>query len=102
MSAPNLINVGTVTPVTFDLALTGSAADIIAAVTGSHVYFVFELWAANKTAVAHPVTIFHKKSGTSYEIANAISVPANGTINILDGAKFWLPDGESITGLSDA
>ncbi len=101
MSAPNLINVTSVIPVTIDLALTGSVADLIAAVTGSHVYYVGPLFAANKTAAAHPVTLFHKKSGTSYEQALSMVVPANATIALYDGAKFWLPDGESLTALSD-
>ncbi len=101
MAAPNLLSVTTVTPVTVDLALTGSAADLIPAAAGSHVYFVGPLFAANKTAAAHPVSLFHKKSGTSYEQALSMVIPANSTIALYDGAKFWLPDGESLTAQSD-
>ena len=46
MAAPNLVNIVGATPVTFDLALTNSAADVIAAVTGSHAYLIFEMLAA--------------------------------------------------------
>ncbi len=102
MAAPNLLSLTTVTPVTFDLALTNSAADVIAAVTGSHAYLIFELIASNKTATAHICTVFHKKSGTSYEILYQASIPANASINVLDGTRMWLIDGESITALSDA
>jgi len=101
MAAPNLVSVTSVLPVTVDLALTNSAADLIAAVTSSHVYFVGPLFAANKTAAAHPVTLYHKKGGTSYEQAYQWVVPANASIALYDGARFWLPDGESLTALSD-
>ncbi len=102
MSAPNLVSPTTVNGKTAHLALTGSAADIIAAVTTSHVYHVQAIFCANITAAAHPVSIFHKAGGTSYDIAKSISVPANATINVLDGKVLWLEEGDSLTGNSDA
>ena len=102
MSAPNLLGLTTITPVTWDLPLTNSASDVIAAVTSGHAVLIFELIAANKTAAAHIVTVYHKKSGTSYEMAYQVSVPANSTFDILEGTRKWLVDGESITALSDA
>jgi hypothetical protein len=87
---------------TAHLALTNSAADVIAAVTTGHVYHVSAIFAANKTAAAHPVTVYHKAGGTSYEIVYQTSVPANATLNVLDGKVLWLEEGDSLTALSDA
>ena len=102
MSAPNLNSLSTVTGKTAHLALTNSAADVIAAVTTSHVYHVSACYCANKTAAAHPVTVYHKAGGTSYEVAYQMVVPANATINVLDGRSLWLEEGDSLTALSDA
>lgn len=102
MSAPNINSPTTITGKTAHLALTGSAADIIAAVETGHAAHVQAVFCANKTAAAHPVTIYHKAGGTSYEIAYQMVVPANATINVLDGKKLWLEEGDSLTGLSDA
>lgn len=102
MAAPNISSPTRIDGDTALLALTGSVADIIAAVATGHAFHVQACFCANKTAVAHPVTIYHKRSGTSYEIAYQMSVPANGTINVLDGKPLWLKEGDSLTGLSDA
>lgn len=102
MSTPNLVSPTTCNGKTAHLALTGSAADIIAAVTSGHVYHVQAIYCCNKTSAAHPVSIFHKAGGTSYDLATAISVPANATINVLDGKVLWLEEGDSLTGNSDA
>ncbi len=99
MAAPNIASPTTITGKTAHLALTGSAADIIAAVATGHVIHVQQIVCANKTAAAHPVSIFHKASSTSYDIATSISVPANATIKI-DG-PFYLEEGDSLTGNSD-
>lgn len=102
MAAPNLLSLTTVTAKTAHLALTGSAADIIAAVTTSHVVHVQAIYCANKTAAAHPVSVFHKAGGTSYEIVSAVVVPANASMNVLDGKSLYLEEGDSLTGNSDA
>jgi hypothetical protein len=59
------------------------------------------IYASNITAAAHPVSIFHKISGTSYSIGTSISIPANSTLQILERAAY-LQDGDSLTGNSDA
>lgn len=102
MAAPNIVSPSSLLGKTAHLALTGSAADIIAAVTTGHVYHVQAIYCANKTAAAHPVSIFHKAGGTSYELALTMNVPANATINVLDGKILWLEEGDSLTGNSDA
>lgn len=99
MSAPNVASPTTINIKTAHLALTGSAADIIAAVATGHAIRVDRIICANKTAAAHPVSVFHKASATSYEIASAISVPANSTVE-LPGVN--LEEGDSLTGNSDA
>jgi hypothetical protein len=102
MAAPNLNSLTTVTGKTAHLALTNSAADIIAAIATGHAGHVQAIFAANKTAAEHPVTVYHKAGGTSYELAPTYNVPANMTINVLDGKTLWLEEGDSLTGNSDA
>jgi len=103
MAAPNLASAtATVNGKTAHLALTNSASDIIAAVATGHCFRVEAVFCANKTAAAHPVTVYHKASATSYEIAYQMSVPGNATINVLDGKILYLEEGDSLTGLSDA
>ena len=102
MAAPNLVSPTTITCKTAHLALTGSAADIIAAVASGHAARVEAVFCANETAAAHPVSVFHKAGGTSYDIAFTMVVPANATINVLDGKILYLEEGDSLTGNSDA
>lgn len=99
MSAPNIGSPTTINGKTAHLALTGSAADIIAAVTTSHCIRVKHVICSNITAAAHPVSLFHKAGGTSYSIATSVSVPANSTL-VFDG--LYLEEGDSLTGNSDA
>lgn len=102
MSAPNLTSLTSVIGKTAHLALTNSASDVIAAVTTGHVYHLSAVIAANKTAAAHIVTVYHKAGGTSYEIVYQLSIPANASLNVLDGKSLWLEEGDSLTALSDA
>lgn len=99
MSAPNIVSPTTINLKTAHLALTGSAADIIAAVSTGHVAKIDRIICANVTAAVHPVSLFHKAGGTSYEIAKDINVPANATM-VFDGVN--LEEGDSLTGNSDA
>lgn len=102
MAAPNICSLTTITGKTAHLALTNSAADVIAAVTSGHVYHLSAVYASNITAAAHPVSVFHKAGGTSYSIVTSVSVPANATLNVLDGKALWLEEGDSLTANSDA
>jgi hypothetical protein len=99
VSAPNIASPTTINGKTAHLALTNTAADIIAAVATSHAVHVQRIICANKTAAAHPVSIFHKAGGTSYDIATSISIPANSTLEL---PGVWLEEGDSLTGNSDA
>lgn len=101
MANPNLLSLTTVNGVAAKLNLTNSAADLIAAVTSSHVYHVQSIYCSNITAAAHPVSLFHKISGTSYSICTNLSIPANSTIQILERA-IYLMEGDSLTANSDA
>lgn len=101
MANPNLKALTTVTGNAAKLNLTNSAADVIAAVTSNHVYHLTAVYASNITGAAHPVSIFHKISGTSYSICTSLSIPANSTISILDRAVY-LMEGDSLTANSDA
>lgn len=102
MAAPNVLALTDTKGKTAHLALTGSAADIIAAVTTGHVYHVQAIYCCNKTGAPHPVSIFHKAGGTSYDIVTSVVVPANSMLNALDGKVLWLEEGDSLTGNSDA
>jgi len=99
MSAPNIASPSSLLGKTAHLALTNTAADIIAAVTTGHAIHVKRIICANVTAAAHPVSIFHKAGGTSYDIAKSINVPANATLEL---PGVWLEEGDSLTGNSDA
>lgn len=102
MSAPNISSPSTINGKTAILALTSSAADIIAAVSTGHAIHLQSVLCANITASDHPVTIYLKRSSTSYEIAYTMNVPAKSTINVLDGKPYWLEEGDALTGKSDA
>lgn len=102
MAAPNLTSLTTVTGKTAHLNLTNSAADIIAAIATGHVAHVQAIYCSNITATGHPVSIFHKAGGTSYSIVTSTVVPANASMNVLDGKVLYLEEGDSLTGNSDA
>lgn len=102
MAAPNIASPSAVNGKTAHLALTNTAADVIAAVATGHVVHVSACFCANVTAAAHIVTVSHKAGGTSYRIAYQMSVAANSMIDVLDGRSLWLEEGDSLTALSDA
>lgn len=99
MSAPNIGSPTTINGKTAHLALTGSAADIIASVGTGHCARVRHIIVSNVTAAVHPVSLFHKAGGTSYSIATSVNVPANSSM-VFDGV--YLEEGDSLTGNSDA
>jgi hypothetical protein len=99
MAAPNIGAPTTINGKTAHLNLTNLAQDLIAAVTTGHCIRVKHIICANTTAAAHPVTVFHKAGGTSYALAQTLSVPGNSSV-VLDGV--YLEEGDSITSFSDA
>ncbi len=101
MAAPNLLSLTTITPTDYKLALTSSAADVVTCAS-SHAVLIFELLASNVTAAAHPVSCFYRNSSTNYSMETTVSVPANSTIDLLNGNRKWIVDGDSIQVNSDA
>lgn len=101
MAAPNLNALTTITGKTAHLALTNTAADIIAAVASGHVIGILGLSCANITAASHPVSLFLKQSGTSYPLAQAVNVAGIATYDAISKV-YWLEEGDSLTGNSDA
>lgn len=90
MTAPNIVNVGTITGKSTGLALTnqaGSAAakTILANASGSNkVFKVNTLIVANiHGSASHDVTAYVNKSGVNYHIAYTIAVPADATLVLI-------------------
>ena len=99
MAAPNIVNVTTITGKSAGIAVTTSAAAIVANGAGSNkVFKVNALYVSNidGTNNADITVIFYNADNTtSYHIAKTITVPADATIDVLTKA-IYLEEGDEL------
>lgn len=103
MSTLNIVSVATINALSFGLALTTSAADLIAVIATSHLGVVDSIYVSNiDGAVAETVTVNVIKSGpTTFTIAKVITVPPGATIVIVDkSSELHLQEGDKIQALA--
>lgn len=110
MAAPNIVNVTTITGKTTYAALTTTLTTILLANAASSgkVFKINSIMISNVDGVnAADVTIRINTaaagSGTSYALANTISVPADATLSLIDKTNaFYLEEDKSILGGASA
>src|SRR5690349_8845884 len=102
MSAPNIGSPTTINGKVALLACTGSLADLFGTVSTGHCLRVQAIYASNTTASPHPVTVNLVRSATNYAVAPTYNVPANSTINVLDGKVLYLEESDKLQADSDA
>ena len=101
MSAPNLVNVSTITAKSYQEALTTTLTNEIIANAGSSgkVFKVNNIIVANiDGSSAVDVSVFITKSGGSpVAIASTISVPADATLVVIDkNSALYLEEGDNL------
>ena len=110
MAAPNIVDVSTITGKTTYAALTTSLTTVLLANSAGSgkVFKINSIMIANVDgSSAADVTIDINTaaagSGTSYALANTISVPADATLNLIDkNSSFYLEEDKSIIGGASA
>ena len=103
MAAPNIVNVGTITGKSAGIAVTTSAAAIVANGAGSNkVFKVNALYVSNVDGTNNAdvsVTFFDQSAnagaGVSYHIAKTIVVPADSSLDVLSKA-LYLEEGDEL------
>ena len=110
MAAPNIVNVSTITGKTTYAALGVTLTTVLLAnpASSGKVFKINSIMIANVDGTsAADVTIDINTaaagSGTSYALANTISVPADATLNLIDkNSSFYLEEDKSILGGASA
>jgi len=110
MANPNIVNVTTITGKTTYAALTTTLTTILLANAASSgkVFKINSIMVANVDGTtAADVTVgintLAAGSGTTYELANTISVPADATLSVIDKTNsFYLEEDKSILGGASA
>jgi len=110
MAAPNIVNVSTITGKTTYAALTTTLTTVLLANSASSgkVFKINSIMVSNVDgSSAADVTIDINTaaagSGTSYALANTISVPADATLSLIDKTNsFYLEEDKSILGGASA
>jgi hypothetical protein len=110
MAAPNIVNVSTITGKTTYAALTTTLTTVLLANSASSgkVFKINSIMISNVDgSSAADVTIDINTaaagSGTSYALANTISVPADATLSLIDKTNsFYLEEDKSILGGASA
>jgi hypothetical protein len=110
MANPNIVNVSSIYGVTTYAALTTTLTTILLANAASSgkVYKINSIMVANidgSSAADATVKINTAAAGngTSYALASTISVPADATLQVIDGnASFYLQEDKSILGGASA
>jgi hypothetical protein len=110
MAAPNVVNVQTITAKTTYAALGTSLGTVLLAnpASSGKVFKINTILIANVDgAVAADVSIDINTTaaggGTSYALANTISIPADATLTLIDkSTSFYLEEDKSILGGASA
>lgn len=102
MALPNMLNASTVYGNSSGIVLTTSSANVISNTTGQSIK-VNNLLVCNITASAVTVTInyYNNATTTAYNILYQTTVPANGTIDVLN-RPFYLMESDRIQALAGA
>ena len=99
MAAPNIVQVSTITGKTAGIAVTTSAAAIVANSAGSgkvlkvNALYVSNIDGTNNADVS--VTFYNADNTTSYHIAKTVVVPADGSLDVLSKA-IYLEEGDEL------
>lgn len=99
MSAPNIVNVTTITAKTDVLAVSTSATNIIANASDSGtVLKVNVLQIANiDGSTAASITASVYRSSTEYKLVHSVAVPAAATLTVIDkSTAIYLEEGDSL------
>jgi hypothetical protein len=110
MANPNIVNVTTITGKTTYAALTTTLTTVLLANAASSgkVFKINSIMVANVDGTsAADVTVGINTAagggGTTYELANTISVPADATLSVIDKTNsFYLEEDKSIIGGASA
>ena len=110
MAAPNIVNVTTITGKTTYAALTTTLTTVLLANAASSgkVFKINSIMVANVDGTtAADVTVgintLAAGSGTTYDLAATISVPADATLSVIDKTNsFYLEEDKSILGGASA
>lgn len=97
MAAPNVVSVATITGKTDVSADVGTSAVSLVtnAAASGNVYKVNFLTCSNVTASAVEVTVDLYRSSVPYTIANAVSIPAGATLDVLNKGVY-LEEGDAL------
>lgn len=99
MTAPNVVNVATITAKSAVLAVTTSATAIVENTAGSNKLFkINSLYVANIDGVTSAdVTVDLYRSSVAYPIAQTIAVPSDSTLIVIDKASgVYLEEGDAL------
>jgi hypothetical protein len=110
MAAPNIVNVATITGKTTYAALTTTLTTILLANAASsgkvfkiNSIFISNVDGVNAADVTIRINTAAAGSGTSYALANTISIPADSTLSLVDKTNaFYLEEDKSILGGASA
>ena len=97
MTAPNIVNVATITGKTAVLAVTTSATAIVTnSAASGQVLKVNALYVSNVDGTnAADVNVDIFRSSTAYHIAKTVSVPADATLDIIS-KSIYLEEGDTL------
>lgn len=96
MTAPNVVNVATITGKTTVLAVPNTATALITNSAGSNnVLKVNALYVSNVSGSAATITADVYRSSTAYRFAYTISVPVGATLDILS-KPIYLEEGDTL------
>jgi hypothetical protein len=110
MANPNIVSVNSIYGNVTGYALTTTLTNVLLAnATGSNkVYKIESIMVANITSAATNVTVqihtaANGTAGTSYALANVISIPSSATLSVIDkNNTFYLMENQSIIGGASA
>jgi len=110
MANPNIVAVNSIYGNVTGYALTTTLTNVLLAnATGSNkVYKIESIMVANVTSAATNVTVqihtaANGTAGTSYALANVISIPSSATLSVIDkNNTFYLMENQSIIGGASA
>jgi hypothetical protein len=97
MTAPNIVNVVTITGKTAVLAVTTSATAIVTnSAASGKVFKVNALYVSNVDGTNNAdINVDIYRSSTAYHIAKTVSVPADATLDIIS-KSIYLEEGDSL------
>jgi len=104
MTAPNIVNVVTITAKTALVALTNSNANLLAnGAASNQVYKINNITFANYTSGVVNGTCTILRSSTAYYLVGSVAIPANSTL-VVSGKDtcFYLEEGDAIQGSSSS